>query len=363
MPGAVLTQTGTNPATATITWTAPINASGNRTFILQAKDSNCPTPGSFTTSINVQIVYSTIATGDTLVCPGEAVTLEAINGANFTWSAISGSQINVGTNFSCNPCAMPIASPTVTTLYQVTSNLGAGCVNTDTVEIQVHPDITLVASPDTILCNTTSTFGLQALATPAAAYTYDWGAGFGITSSTSATPTISPTVTHDYVVTVTTPIGCTKTDTATVQVFAPTALSVSNDTTICIGLSAQLIANGSGNFNWSPSATLNSTIVSNPLASPTTATKYYVTITSSTCSSIDSIEVNVNPLPLVNLGNDTALCKPNTFTLYAPAAINTLWSDGSAADTLLVSNAGSYTVTITDINNCHASDTVAVNFF
>jgi len=64
--------------------------------------------------------------------------------------------------------------------------------------------------------------------------------------------------------------------------------------------------------------------------------------------------------PVVNLGNDTAICAGASLTLDAGnAGLDFLWNDNSTGQTLAVTSAGAYSVTVTD-GNCSTTDTVNV---
>jgi hypothetical protein len=66
---------------------------------------------------------------------------------------ISGDPISVGSNFSCNPCSNPIASPATTTVYQVIDPFHQGSI--DTVMVHVFPDVTIQRNfmPDVCLAS------------------------------------------------------------------------------------------------------------------------------------------------------------------------------------------------------------------
>ena len=80
-------------------------------------------------------------------------------------------------------------------------------------------------------------------------------------------------------------------------------LSFDNDTTICSGNSIQLIASGANTYNWTPATGLSNPNISNPIASPSTTTKYYFTGSIAGCTSKDSINVIVNPNCTICSGN------------------------------------------------------------
>lgn len=73
-------------------------------------------------------------------------------------------------------------------------------------------------------------------------------------------------------------------------------------------------------------------------------------------------EIYHNTLPLLELGTDTSLCEGTDLVLDAGSSYSYLWSDNSTQQTLSVNQTGIYSVTVTDINGCFASDEITVNF-
>jgi gliding motility-associated-like protein len=101
------------------------------------------------------------------------------------------------------------------------------------------------------------------------------------------------------------------------------AINLTNDTTVCVGGSVSLNTNAPGNnrFNWFPSMGLSATNISNPVASPQSGTKYFVTVTGANdCAVADSIFVDVLPLPAVSTMNDTSACMNDSIALIANIA-------------------------------------------
>ena len=95
-----------------------------------------------------------------------------------------------------------------------------------------------------------------------------------------------------------------------------------NDTAICQGQSIILDAGNPGaNFNWStleihkPFQWILPPLILLPLLMP------------NGCSATDDIIISINPLPVVNIGNDTAICQGQSIILDAgnPGA-NFNWS-------------------------------------
>jgi gliding motility-associated-like protein len=134
----------------------------------------------------------------------------------------------------------------------------------------------------------------------------------------------------------------------------------SDDTTICEGSSATLLAQGNLFIGWAVDSLPNVIISTDSLllASPSYSTTY---LAYSNCDTI-SVVVNVIPSPIVNLGNDTILCQGQTLNLSVniPGA-NYVWQDGLTSSNYQVLQQGIYWVEATTACGV-VSDTIQVNF-
>ena len=139
----------------------------------------------------------------------------------------------------------------------------------------------------------------------------------------------------------------------------PPTVNLGHDTTICSGNTLTLNAGSASGIThtWSTGATTSSINV-------TTAGTYYVTASNGTCSASDTIIVSVSPTPVVNLGADTTLCNVTTYTLNAGAGTGYtyLWNTNATTQTINVTAAGPYSVTVTNPNGCTATDDIIVMF-
>ena len=71
--------------------------------------------------------------------------------------------------------------------------------------------------------------------------------------------------------------------------------------------------------------------------------------------------VTVNPLPIVNLGNDTSFCSGNSITLNAGnTGSSYLWSTGATTQTVVATATGTYSVRVTNTNGCIGRDTISL---
>lgn len=240
LPGATVNVVGTNPATMTVCWTAPPTANGLYSFTIQSEDDACPINSFTNTAVDVTVIGSTVAGPNQTICGNQSAQINASGGTVFNWSVISGDPINVGANFSCNPCANPIASPSQTTVYEVTSDLTGSCVNVDTVTITVVPDFGI----DSVTYNNTSCLlediDINTFVSPNQAYTYSWDPPANLSDPTIPNPvaTFGQPGTYDFDVTITSPQGCVKVETVSINVnnnVVPDISILMNDTTICEG--------------------------------------------------------------------------------------------------------------------------------
>lgn len=150
----------------------------------------------------------------------------------------------------------------------------------------------------------------------------------------------------------------------------------SSPATLCAGNSVQLYANavgGTGNYtyNWTPAAGLNNPASPNPIASPEETTLYTVMVSDGSNNASGEYNLVVNPLPIVDLGNDTIICLNHTILLDAsiPNAMSYLWSPGGeTTPTILVDSTGigigeqTYSVIVFDLNGCMAQDSITITF-
>jgi gliding motility-associated-like protein len=147
---------------------------------------------------------------------------------------------------------------------------------------------------------------------------------------------------------------------ANVQVVESFTVSLGDTRTICSGESLTLTPdiNFAGNYTylWSDGSTEQSLIV-------TEAGNYTVTVTDTKTRKqvTASVQVNVNPIPVVNLGNDYQLSDGEVLTLDAGNTGSTyLWSTGETTKTIQVRTSGTYNVRVTNAQGCSASDEIIV---
>jgi len=256
-------------------------------------------------------------------------------------------------------------NPTTNTDYFVTYTLDGCSTSSNTATVVVNSIPTITVNNSTICSGAQA--ALTAVGSPANTGTYLWS-----TTATSATINVNPTTTTNYTVTYTVNGCSSQPATAAVTVNPIPTLSIA-DTTICGGLSVQLIGNGSpsaGTYLWTgPGLTSPTNQQSQITVSPTSTSSYSVSYTANGCTANDNVNVTVIQNPTASV-NSTTICFGNSATLVAnPANGIYSWSDGTnvigTGQTLTVnpSVTSTYTVSVS-VGGCTATtatSTVTVN--
>lgn len=152
------------------------------------------------------------------------------------------------------------------------------------------------------------------------------------------------------------------------------AVNAGDDESVCQNDTIFLMPDLSGvsataTFEWSDtsdlSTFLNAANIENPfLVVPDDRSGDYalvLTVTDGSCMQSDTLVVQINDAPAVTISGDVILCADSTTVLSVGTGFSAyLWSDDSIGETLEVSGAGSYSVTVTNSNGCSASDTIDI---
>jgi len=266
---------------------------------------------------------------DQSVCTGTAVTLSGSGATSYTWD----NGVTNGTPFT----------PLATTTYTVTGTDVNGCQNTDQVLVTVNALPTVNAGIDQSVCT-----GTAVTLSGSGATSYTWNNGV-----TNGTP-FTPLATTTYTVTGTDVNGCQNTDQVLVTVNALPTPSITGSTTFCTGGSTTLDAGSYTSYLWSNSA-LTQTI------NVTTAGTYAITVTNANgCTGTDTVNVTENSVLSPTITGSLTFCTGGSTTLDAGSYTSYLWSNSALTQTINVTTAGTYAVTVTDANGCIGSDTVNV---
>jgi len=289
------------------------------------------------------------------ICGNEPAFLNATGGTTYSWSPATGlSNPNI---------ANPIANPTQTTTYCVTTTNAQGCSGTACTTVTVNPGPTVVGCPDKFVCN-----GGSVRLTVNGGISWTWSPATGLDNPNSPAPNASPNVTTTYTVTGTDAFGCSSSDLVVVTVNGNATVNAGPDQTTCAGGAIQLAASGGVIYNWSPSFGLSNPNIANPTVTPIATTTYTVQVTTAEgCTGSDQVTVFVNNGAQVNAGQDQTICAGSATTLNATGGSNYTWSPSFGLSNPNVPNptanpsvTTTYTVTSLSGGNCSSSDQVTV---
>jgi len=116
-------------------------------------------------------------------------------------------------------------------------------------------------------------------------------------------------------------------------------------------------------FYWTPASLLDNAYISNPTASISRDTTFYLTVVAEGCTLYDSVRVKIDQKLVI--GNDFGFCKGNTETLFGPPGYYSYtWTDGKTKYTtqdIIITKPGKYSLLAQTNRGCTATDTISIN--
>jgi len=336
--------------------------------------------------------------GDTSLCSGVSLTLTAMltDTATYLWSSgQSGNSIlvNTGGTYSVtatrsNGCVSidslkvkevsfvppSIAGPavmcdTTSSLLSVSNSYAVYAWNTgaDTSEIVVNlSGVYSITVTDFNGCTGTSSHVISGVTSPAPVIIADpyvcdgtlslqAGANYSsyqwsINSNTSA---ITIDSSGAYAVTVTNAQGCTGTSSFVADIPILPSIAISGAPSFCQGSGIIIsVPTGFSQYVWNNGA-------NNAAVSIDTGGLYAVTVTDAFgCTAADTLSVESLQQPNPQISGLGQICTSGTATFSIPGSFDAYaWSTGASTSSITVNTAGVYTVTVTAVNGCTATDT------
>ena len=275
--------------------------------------------------------------GDSLLCSGGSVELQALGCGTYAWSGPNSFT-------SSNQVINAVATGTYT--CDITTTCGVQTETFDVIAYNGTGGPTVTISSTTLELCATETATLTA-SSNIGGVSYAWSNG-----GTSASTTVIGSGT--YTVTVQ---DCNSGSTVeSVTILAPAAPEaiVSGDLTLCPGDNNVLTA-----LPWAGATYLWSNGQASAATTITAAGTYSVTVTNCAGNSIASVTITMEAMPVAVINSDaTTGCVGEILTVTADGGSGYVWSNGSDDPSLSitdVSESGTYTVTVT--NDCGDEDT------
>ncbi|MCF8397129.1 MAG: T9SS type A sorting domain-containing protein [Bacteroidales bacterium] len=278
------------------------------------------------------------AGNDTTICQGDSAYLTASGGVHYAWSTGDTTQTIA-------------VSPQDTSIYYVEVFNDYECSAEDSVQVNILPSPQITADSDTLICEGDC----------ATLHVTGSGEILWSTGDTTSSVTVCPESSTDYWVQVTNNLGCSGSDTVSVNISPPPVPDAGNDTTICRNSCIDLVASGGTTYIWSTGDTAQQIEVC-----PMGDTMFYVTVYNEIgCFASDSIAISTIPSPVLTVSPDTGLCIGGCVNLTVEGAESYYWNTGDTSSTILVcpENTTHYWVEGTGSNQCTTSDSVQVEIY
>ncbi|GAC1378791.1 MAG: hypothetical protein NVSMB45_00120 [Ginsengibacter sp.] len=302
-------------------------------------------------------------TNDTLMCSIDTLQLNANapSGGTFTWTP----------NYNIiNPNGPnPLIYPKTTARYYVTLTDPFGCVNNDSVLVNVKQFVTIDAGPDSGICRT----DIISLNPTSDALHYKWSPSSPLNNDTAKYPLAQPLTTTLFRVIAN--IGkCQSSDSVLIKVAPYPLANAGPDVNICYGDSIQLHVSGGSSYLWRPAFFLDNATIANPIAFPQKNSRYVVKVTDTLgCSkpTFDTVFIFVAPKIYADAGpSDTSIVALQPLQLLGTGGISYLWSPPTGLNNPTISNpiatlssSVTYLLKVSNAYGCSAFDSIRVRVY
>lgn len=305
----------------------------SQTFSVSGVDLHgCKSVDSFAVSTIAPPVLS--YTGDSVICSGASVMLVVKGASSYRW-------------FDGSTAAYYQTTPTMDTVYTVTGWLN-GCSSSLSIPVALHQSPVIWAEGVTALCS-----GDELSLTAHGGISYLWSTG-----TSDAVMTSYPVTSSVYHLEGVDANGCTGTADVSVTVRLKPDITVSGESEVCHGSTAQITASGSSVlYTWDNG---NSGQTINPIVvEPTVYT--VVGIDKYNCKNTASFTVTPVSPPDISFLGDTGTCIGGLITLVGQGGVSYIWNDSIAApEYSFYPQSNTYVVLTGTAHNCSSSRTIQI---
>jgi hypothetical protein len=255
-----------------------------------------------------------------------------------------------------NPTVSFNTPGTYTITLIATNSSGASVPVSHTLQVLPSPQAQLNPQvQNTCIGGNPTTFSILT-GTGSTSITYSWSTG-----ATTASITVSPTVSTTYFCIVTGSNGCSITRSATLNITQPTISINCVPASICPGSVSTLTATGTqpGPFTYSWSNAANTRTISTNVAGV-----YNVTVTNGNgCTAVESYTLGTSStLSLTATSTPSALCAGSNATLHVTGASSYTWNTGSSSANPTVNPTSSTTYTVAGMfGACSGTTTILLH--
>jgi len=338
--------TSSNASIAAVDPLGSINGTGvgSATISYQLTANGCSATSTKVINVLANPVATVSAVGSTTFCIGSNVTLVSSPGVTYAWSNGATTQ-NVTLN-----TGGPIT-------VQVTGTNGCSATSApQTITVNPLPVLDPIAGASVVCAGSTGTLTNTTIGGTWSSANANVAVVNAVSGVVSGNTAGTANMTYAY----TNANGCSASVSApvVVQALPSTATTVAGSTAFCQGGSVTLTAPTSASYLWIPGGETTQSIAANASGS------YAVQVSNGACSATSlATIVNVYALPAANISSaSTTICQGSSVTLTAPPATSYAWSNGATTQSINVTSAGNYGVTVSNVYGCtNASPLTAIS--
>lgn len=333
------------------------------TYWLQVTEYGCS--GADTIHVEIKWDTFTVYNPDTAICKGKSVLVRATGDPNisFQWRPTTGMPNSAMIN--------PLITPDTSAKYVLTAQL-AGCPDRTAsfyVDVQPNPDPFLGVNRH--VCEFDSV-QIHSFVDPGwyKHYSYHWWPGTAVDDSTLTAVVFRPGVMTNLKLTVSTPIGCSGTDSVMIIVHPGNFASGSGDTAICPKQPVRLSVAGGVAYKWIPDTYLDDAVSASPIVNAITDQRYSVVATSEFgCRDTLTMNITVHPAAVMNMPDSVVIFSGESYQI-SPQTNGTKfsWTPSGGLNGKFISNplatpemSTLYRVAFVTEYGCTATDSIYVN--
>jgi hypothetical protein len=299
------------------------------------------------------------AGSDESICFGNSVTLNGQSNGSVSWS--NGIWLS-------DPFALStIAQPDTSVAFVLTASLPNGCAASDTVVVNVLPQVDLTAPLTVSVCE-----GNTVLLTAQSSGQITWSGPVQFSTTSGNSTTVSASASADINLQATAPGFCEATATVGLTVFSLPQVNAGTDQSVCPGGSLTLSGSGDGLLSWAPNPFMTDLLDMNPVVSPSSNTQFILqALSQEGCSRNDTVNISIGNGLSLFLSADTAICAGSSVTLTASGGaqyewLNSDYLDNPNSPTPVASPVETtvFIVSATDVSGlCAAQDSVRIEVY
>ncbi len=246
------------------------------------------------------------------ICTNDEIEITASGGVTYRWFP--------DVNISATDTRTVRVSPTRSMYYYV--DVSNDCFTTrDSIWVEVRPLPEIILVQDTVICK-----GDAIVLNPLGMDNIQWRNHSTLTTLENNRARVNPRVEQFYYVSGTDLHGCENVDSVFVRFFPIPNYSISPDTTICLGATANLWVSDEVNAIWMENGFTPSIDIQRISVEPNQDVYFYVLLEYLSCEMKDSVKVQIVYLPIPVLPDSIVVCENVPITISAQGATSYLWS-------------------------------------